>query len=209
LKQPRALLEARVLRILRPNIRAAAGGITMTVLRCTLVAFFLCSAFTLCLSGQERKPKRTDVSCREFVQEFYSWYLANASKDQERDGGVALKHRSYLFSPAIVRALREDDEAQIKAGSDLVSLDGDPFVGGDGLGEGYIVEKVTVTNGRCWAEVHAVWDGKKDETPDVTSELVIKNGKWLFVNFFFPSPSDPKAWNLLGALKALREGEKQ
>lgn len=181
----------------------------MTVLRSLLVAFFLSIAFSLCLSGQERDPKHADISCREFVQEFYSWYRANASKTQERDGGVALKHRSYMFSPAIVRSLREDDEAQIKAGSDLVSLDGDPFVGGDGLGEGYIVEKVTVTNGRCLAEVHAVWDGKKDETPDVTPELAIKNDKWLFVNFFFPSPTDSKAWNLLGALKALREGEKQ
>jgi hypothetical protein len=181
----------------------------MTARIFTLVAFFFCSAITFRLSGQERKPQSTGVSCREFVQEFYSWYLANVSKDQERDGGVALKHRSYLFSPAIVEALREDDEAQVKAGSDLVSLDGDPFVGGDGLGEGYMVEKVTVKDGLCLAEVHAIWDGKKNETPDVTPELVIKNGKWTFVNFYFPSPSDPKGWNLLSALKALREGEKQ
>jgi hypothetical protein len=181
----------------------------MTVRISTLVAFFLCLAFALCLSGQERSAQSTDSSCREFVQDFYSWYLANASKDQERDGGVALKHRSYLFSPAIVEALREDDKAQVKAGSDLVSLDGDPFVGGDGLGEGYIVEKVAIKDGRCLAEVHAVWDGKTDVTPDVTPELVIKNGKWLFVNFYFPSPSDPQGWNLLDALKALREGEEQ
>lgn len=181
----------------------------MTVRISTVVTFFFCLAFTFSLSGQERRRQSAGISCRQFVQEFYSWYLANASKDQERDGGVALKHRSYLFSPAIVKALREDDEAQVKAGSDLVSLDGDPFVGGDGLSEGYIVEKVTVKDGRCFAEVHAVWDGKKDETPDVTPELVIKNGTWLFVNFYFPSPSDPKGWNLLNALKALREGEKQ
>ena len=181
----------------------------MTVRISTLVAFFFCLAFTFSLSGQERNLQSADVSCRGFVQEFYSWYLANSSKDPERDGGVALQRRSYLFSPAIVEALREDDEAQVKAGSDLVSLDGDPFVGGDGLSEGYIVEKVTVKDGRCLAEVHAVWDGKKDETPDVTPELVMKNGKWLFVNFYFPSPLDPKGWNLLSALKALREGERQ
>jgi hypothetical protein len=90
-----------------------------------------------------------------------------------------------------------------------VSLDGDPFVGGDGLGEGYIVDRVTIKDERCLAEVHAVWDGKKNEAPDVTPELVLKNGKWLFVNFYFPIPLDPKCWNLLNALKALREGEKQ
>jgi hypothetical protein len=87
----------------------------------TLVAFFFCLAFTFSLSGQERKLQNADVSCGRFVQEFYSWYLANSSKNPERDGGVALQRRSYLFSPAIVEALRKDDEAQVKAGSDLVS----------------------------------------------------------------------------------------
>jgi hypothetical protein len=91
----------------------------MNVRISTIVALFFCLAFTFPLLGQERKPQSADASCRKFVQGFYSWYLANASKEQERDGGVALKHRSYLFSPAIVEALREDDEAQVKAGSDL------------------------------------------------------------------------------------------
>lgn len=175
----------------------------------THVVFFFCLAFTTCLSGQERKPISTETSCRQFVQEFYSWYVADTSKDPVRDRGVALKHRSFLFSPAIIQAIQEDNEAQRKAGTDLVSLDGDPFVGADGLAQAYIVEKVTATDGQCKAEVHAVWDEKEDKTPDVIPELAIKNGKWLFVNFRFPSPSDPKGWDLLGALKALRKGEKQ
>ena len=41
--------------------------------------------------------------------------------------------------------------------------------------------------------------------PDIIPELVIKNGNWIFVNFSFPT----QGWNLLGALKALREGERQ
>lgn len=90
-----------------------------------------------------------------------------------------------------------------------MSLDGDPFVGADGLGEGYVVRKVAVTDGRCRAEVHAIWNGKEDDIPDVIPELVVKNGSWLFVNFYFPSPSNPGGWDLLGALKALRDGEKK
>lgn len=86
-------------------------------------------------------------------------------------------------------------------------MDGDPFVGGDGFSEGYIVEKVNIKSGRCWAEVHAVWEGKEDKEPDVIPELALRNGRWRSVNFYFPSPSNPKGWDLLGALKALRESE--
>jgi hypothetical protein len=180
----------------------------MKVLKSIYVILLLC--LPLSASSQERRLQNTGSSCREFVAKFYSWYLINASKEnQGRAGDVALKDRPYLFSPVIVQSLREDDEAQEKAGSDLVSLDGDPFVGADGLAERYIVEKVTVRDGRCWAEVHAVWEGKEDVTPDVTPELVIKHGRWLFANFYFPSPSDPKGWDLLGALKALRKGQNQ
>ena len=149
-------------------------------------------------------------SCRQFVRNFYSWYLATASKATEaKAGDVALERRSYLFSAPLLQALRKDKEAQAKAGSDLVSLDGDPFVGGDGISEGYIVGKVTMNGERCWAEVHAVWNKKKDAVPDVTAELMGKNDRWLFVNFYFPTGSDPKGWNLLTALEALRRGEKQ
>jgi hypothetical protein len=121
---------------------------------------------------------------------------------------LALKYRSYLFSSDIVQQIREDTNAQVRAGSDLVSLDGDPFVGNDGFGERYNVERITIKDGVCWAEVHAVWNGKEDESPDVTAELVVKGGLWIFVNFYYPSSSSPNSLNLLGELKALREARK-
>ncbi len=127
---------------------------------------------------------------------------------RKKAGDVAIERRSYVFSTAILRALREDKEAQDKAGSDLVSLDGDPFVGGDGLSEDYVVGKVTMKGTRCWAEVNAV-GGKEDPAPDVTAELMVKNDRWLFVDFYFPTDSNLKGWNLLTALQALRRGEKQ
>jgi len=105
--------------------------------------------------------------------------------------------------------LKEDSDAQKKAGSNLVSLDADPFLGADGPAERYIVERIRIKDGKWWAEVHGVWGGKERETPDVTAELVLKNGRWIFVNFYFPSPSDPKAWNLLGELEADREAAKE
>lgn len=60
---------------------------------------------------------------------------------------MAPKYRSHLFSPAIVQALPEDNREQDKAGSDIVSLEGDSFVAADGLAGSYIVEKFTVIMG--------------------------------------------------------------
>jgi len=44
-------------------------------------------------------------------------------------------------------------------------------------------------------------DGKEDATPDVTPELALKGDRWIFVNFYYPTPSRPKALNLLGELR--------
>jgi hypothetical protein len=182
----------------------------MTTIKSIAVVLFLCLALCVSASSQEKQLQSSIDSCRAFVGEFYSWYLANDSKlTQHYAGDAALKYRPCLFSPAIVRALRKDEEVQDKAGSDLVSLDADPFAGSDGLAEGYVVGKVTVTNGKCWAEVHAIWAGKEDEMPDVTPELAIKNGSWFFVNFYFASPTNSRARDLLSQLKALREEQKK
>jgi len=172
----------------------------------------LCLCLALCMSAfaQERPQQHTNKSCREFVGEFYTWYLANALKPNRfSDSDIALKSRPFLFSPDLVQQLKEDSDAQKKAGSDLVSLDADPFLGPDGPAERYIVERITIKDPKCWAEVHGVWGGKENEAPDVTPELLLKYGRWIFVNFYFPSPSDPKAWNLLGALEADREAAKE
>lgn len=188
--------------------QSKCGDTVVAAFKSIAASVFLCLALSPSAFGQLKRPQSANGSCREFVAQFYSWYLVNAPKEWPA-GDTALKNRSYLFSPAIVQAVREDEEAQAKAGSDLVSLDGDPFVGADGLAGSYIVETVTVRNGRCWAEVHGVWDGKEGKTPDVIPELAIKNGKWRFENFWFPTPSNPKGWDLLSQLQALRKTEKQ
>jgi hypothetical protein len=52
--------------------------------------------------------------------------------NRSRTSDLALKSKPYLFSPDLVQQLREDSDAQEKAGSDLVSLDADAFLGADG-----------------------------------------------------------------------------
>ncbi len=174
------------------------------------IGLCLCLTLSISVFGQEGRPQNSSKSCREFVGKFYTWYLAITLKDNRlRKSDLALKSRPFLFSRDLVQQLKEDSDAQKKAGSNLVSLDADPFLGADGPAERYIVERIRIKDGKWWAEVHGVWGGKERETPDVTAELVLKNGRWIFVNFYFPSPSDPKAWNLLGELEADREAAKE
>jgi len=172
----------------------------------------LCFSLALCVAvlGQQNRQPSTGKSCRELVEGFYTWYAQEALKhNRMTQPDLALKSRPYLFNRDLAQQLREDSEAQTKAGSDLVSLDADPFVGADGPAERYVVERITIHDGKCWAEVHGVWEGKESETPDVTPELLHQDGRWLFANFYFPSPSGVNGWNLLGALKAGREFRKK
>ncbi len=182
----------------------------MTNYRSSFVGLFLCLTLSIPLFGQGRPKQQASTSCRKVVEQFYSWYVDEASKHtmSYRMSSSALKYRGYLFSSDIVHQIMEDTNAQEKAGSDIVSLEGDPFVGNDGFGERYIVERILIQGGVCWAEVHAVWDGKEDESTDVTAELVAKGGRWIFVNFYYPKSSSPDSFNLLGELKTLREARK-
>jgi hypothetical protein len=158
------------------------------------------------LVGQKRPKHATSKSCREFVAAFYAWYAPIAKSDNRGfTSDLAWEKRPTLFTKDLVALLREESEAQNKAGADLVNLDADPFLGADGVGERYVVGKTTTKGNTCWAEVHAIWDGKEDAGPDVTPQLVLKNEQWVFVNFYFPIPFTRNSWNVLNALKKARE----
>ena len=165
------------------------------------------------LFGQEKRQQDTRESCREFVESFYGWYLTAAPRNNLGPAAeLALKEKPYLFSSELIRQVREDFEAQEKAGSDLVSLDADPFIGADGPPERYVVEKITTKQNSCWADVHFVWDGKQVEAPSVTPKMRFQDGRWRFVDFYFYSfsPSGaPKRWSLLSELTKLRKSRKK
>jgi len=118
---------------------------------------------------------------------------------------VALKRKPQLFSAAVLQGLREEAKAQEKAGPNLVSLDGDPFIGGDGRADRYVLKRTTIKDGKCWVEVHGVRQGTVSEAPEVTPELTVRDGQWVFANFYFPNASNPRAFNLLDQLKTNRE----
>jgi hypothetical protein len=169
-------------------------------------ALGLCLMLSVPALGQEKPRQDNKTSCRQFVTAFYKWYLEASLKQDPLLSAAdrAVKNRPYLFSSELVQRLREASEVQQRTGSDLVGLDIDPFSGPDGSGDQFVVEKVTIKDDRCWAEIHFVWNGKKNAAPDVTPELSADGHRWTFLNFYYPSPDDPKASNLLSDLKAAR-----
>ena len=180
----------------------------MTVWKARIV-LCLCLTLSLSLLAQPNRKRDNDKSCGEFVGAFYKWYLAIALRNNPVPASdFALKDRPYVFSPELLRQLKQESEVQKMAGSNLVGLDADPFFSADGHGEGFVVKQITIKENKCWVEIHTVWDKTADVTPDVTPELELKGDRWIFVNFYYPTPSNPKALNLLDELKALRESWK-
>jgi hypothetical protein len=166
----------------------------------------ICLLLPVSVVGQSRPEDATSKSCRVFVASFYAWYAPIAKADHKGFASdLAWEKRPALFTKDLVALLREESEAQNRAGADLVNLDADPFLGADGAGERYVVKKTTTKGDTCWAEVHAVWDGKEDAGPDVTPQLALKNEQWVFVNFYFPSPYTASSWNVLNALTEARK----
>jgi hypothetical protein len=172
---------------------------------------FLCLIIPSLLVGQERHQQDLDKSCREFVGTFYAWYLPKALRDNpERAWDLALKYKRYVFSSELYRQLSEDSEAQRKADGDLVGLDFDPFLRTQDPGGRYVVKRITIKDGRCWADVHAVRSGKESTTPSVTPELELKDDRWIFVNFHYQDPARPGwSWDLLRELNDLRRYREQ
>lgn len=171
----------------------------------TAICWLLILAFPTSIHAQTKSPHEIYKAPREFVQEFYDWYVPKALKDHAGPAWeLALKYKSSVFSPEVLRALKEDSAAQTKAAGEIVGLDFDPFLNSQDPDERYEVGKVTQKGDRYWVEIYAARSGKKSEKPDVMPELVRKDGRYLFVNFHYPDGSD-----LLSTLRVLRESRQK
>jgi hypothetical protein len=158
------------------------------------------------LLGQDKGQPEIDQSCRRFIETSYAGFAARASLH----GPVpalewVLGYEPRIFNSDLFLQLREDSEAQKKAGGDIVGLDFDPFLACQDCDGPYKVEKTELRDCRCWAEVHSVDEKGESPAPRVIPELMLKDGKWVFVNFHYPNPERPEFENLLSLLKSLRE----
>ncbi len=138
--------------------------------------------------GPTRFEAGEEKSCREFVQEFYDWYIEPAPEGELHTSGQpdmddAVRRKPGMFAHALYVGLKEDLNAQAHA-HEIVGLDFDAFTGGQDNSPKFEVKKVTVKDGNCRATVWGVDQGAHRET--VEAVLAILNGKWIFVDFGYP-----------------------
>lgn len=128
---------------------------------------------------------RRHISSREFVQEFYQWYVSVALSDSDTPAwDTALKRKGSDFSPELSRLLREDSADQATC-SDLIGLDFDPFLSTQDPADHYDVGDISHEGQDYRAAIFSAEDGKRSEKPQVTAEFSEHEGHWFFVNFYY------------------------
>jgi len=144
---------------------------------------------------------------RDFVQEFYSWYVPVAANSRSGvPSDVALNTRSTAFDPSLARQLKEDSDAQAKVPGDIVGLDFDPFLASQDPCDRYEVMNVDKKAENYLVGVRGVGGCEKHNEADVIAEVASRNGASLFVNFHYPGLNHS---DLLTILKGLRDDRKK
>jgi hypothetical protein len=193
-----------------------------------LSLFFLLAATSSIRAQEKRSPdiqkdiqkdtqQNLQKSCRGFVQGFYDWYVPKWLTDDINSDVLfkkweasrdPLKQKKCPLSAELTRRLKEDRAAQDKVKGELVGLDFDPFIGGNGGPMGrYVVCRITSKAGHYLAEVYPR-PGVEGKKPVVAAEVAFENERWIIVNFhyyIYEGGELTHRFDLLNTLKALRE----
>jgi hypothetical protein len=144
-------------------------------------------ALPLLLDAQTTDSKATAKNPREFVEGFYKWYVPNALSDNvTRAWDLALQYKSSAFSPQLALRLEEDSDAQARC-DELIGIDFDPFLFTQDPEERYEVGEISHKGEVYRADIYGVRSGKRFDTPAVSAVFSEKNGRWLFLDFYYPS----------------------
>ncbi len=136
-----------------------------------------------------------------FVRKFYDWYVPIALKPGKTDASdVAIAKRGALFDAPLLKALKEDSEAQAKTPDDIVGLDFDPFLNSQDPDDKYVVAGVTESGGLYLVDVYGLRKGKREKTVSVTAELKPAKDSFVFSNFRYGADGD-----LVAILKSLAD----
>ena len=153
------------------------------------------------LLAQSEGPHHVGNSPRAFIEEFYSWYVPRAVSDDTTVGwNNTLKSIHSDLSPQLAKLLEEDSAAQAKC-EELVGLNFDPFLYAQEPVKQYQIERITQAGDHYRADIYRGESGERSKTPDVIAEFAWKDGRWFFVNFYYPNTKYPNT-NLLAILKS-------
>jgi hypothetical protein len=173
-----------------------------------VIGIICCLSSLLSGSSYAQDQAATADSARDFVEQFYRWYVPVAlSKHHGSSWDIALHGKKTSFSSELAQALKSDSDAQAKVKDDIVGLDFDPFLNTQDPCQRFELGKITQVKTAYRVEVFNICSGKKSAIPDVAPEVMWANGHWEFVNFYYPNQMKdfPKTANLLAMLKMLEE----
>jgi hypothetical protein len=140
-------------------------------------------------------------SAGPYVQAFYDWYVPLV---RDTKGGpawaTAIDQRSRSFTADVKDALRADVQASAKDSTEVVGLDGDPFLNAQAPCERYVVGTSAHLRSTSRVSVHSICGGQRSDKPIVVAEVMRHDSTWVFVNFYYPDNHS----DLLGQLKQLR-----
>jgi hypothetical protein len=174
----------------------------------TMLVFFDCFG-GMCLSTDRRSgnhsrhmsPLHTGILrlvCRQYT-------LRGSQKNKMPALEFALKNKRSAFASNLVLQL-EDGMAQAQHEEEPF-LGFDPVLNSQDPAPSYVVESVATEGNSCLAKI-LVSQGKKSESPDVIAELVLKDERWLFMNFHYPNSEDSGSKDLLSMLAFLQKPKK-
>ena len=144
-----------------------------------------------CLMAEKKGHIQNEhKTSREFVESFYNWYAPLAQNEKiRRSWEKAIRLRTSAFSPSLAHMIEEDAAAQASC-DELVGLDFDPFLYSQDPAERYEVGQITRSGDYFRAEIYRVERGRRSDKPDLTAAFLHKEGRWFFVNFYYPGAAD-------------------
>lgn len=174
------------------------------------VALVWLTAIGPTLIAQDTPKASPPEGCAQFVQQFYDWYLAKEKAlmdDKSEDSAfeITLRDKQSSFTPALVKALKDDLEASKKSPDEIVGLDFDPFLNSQDTADKYVVGEVHSKGDHYLVDVFGILEGKQLPKPDVVPELTLENGKWIFTDFHYGESDTPANENLIGILQQLKK----
>ncbi len=139
-------------------------------------------------------------SPREFVEQFYAWYVPRAqSEDSTQGWNNSLKLMRWDLSAQLAKLLEEGAAARARC-KEAVGLDFDPFLRTNEPSDHYEVGNIDRIGDHYRAKIHRIVSGKRKDVPDVIAEFVRKEGRWFFLDFYNPLDGT----SLVSILKAPR-----
>ena len=119
----------------------------------------------------------------------------------------AVRERPALFSTDLVTALRADSTASAQTPSEVVGLDGDPFLNAQDPCDHYSSNGVAELGGHFLVQVVGAGGCAAHTTADVTVEITPTNGRLVFTNFIYSSRDRDNLVATLADLAATRRGK--